>query len=163
MTASDMENYLSKNSVKINDFPTTAALAIRCFLMLLDSTNQPQDSKNLPVEVPLASDIVKTEVMEIDTMEVVENVEQDFYMPGSEVAVCEQDPSARDKRGTVKVRRGRNVYKNLCVGPGCNCGQPFPSKQAKEQHYVEMGCYKCSCGEAFASQALLNDHAGQFF
>ena len=159
MTVSDMENYLSKNSVKINDFPTTAALAIRCFLLLLDSTKEPPDSKDSTLEISLASDVVKTEVMEIDTMEVIENTESEFFVPGREVALCEQDPTVKDERGKFKPRRSRQ-NKNLCVGPGCECGQPFPTKQAKEKHYIEKGCYKCSCGEAFASQALLNDHAG---
>ena len=161
MTVPDMENYLSKNLVKVNDFQTATALAIRCFLLLLDSTKEIPDSKVLPVEISLASDTIKTEIMEIDTMEATDHTEPEFYMPDDTVAICEQDPNAKDNRGKFKIRRSRQ-NKNLCVGPGCNCGQSFPSKQAKEQHYIEKGCYRCSCGQAFSSQALLNDHAGKF-
>ena len=157
LTVSDMENYLSKNSINVNDFPTTSALAIRCFLLLLDTSDVKFQRKDENLEIDV--EMVKTEIMECDAMETIENIEPDFYMP---IELSEQSSKKKDNRGKFKVRRSRQGL-NLCKGPGCYCGQSFSSKQAKEQHYIEKGCYKCStCGEAHVSMAALTKHAGKF-
>ena len=85
LTLSDMRNFLRRNSVDPNDYETTAALAIRCFLVLLDSKDQSCDPEVLPLEIPIEPAMVKAEIMEGENPEPIEiinqeNNDQEFYM-----------------------------------------------------------------------------------
>ena len=160
LTLSDMRNFLRRNSINPNDFETTAALAIRCFLLLVESKDKNRDSEVLPLEIPMETVVVKAEIIEADSPEPIEitsqeSNDQDFYMAIPAVK------GTNISQEEFKVKKARSA--NICRGPGCCCNQMFPSRNAKQQHYLEKGCFRCKiCGEPQVSRAALDAHAETF-
>ena len=164
LSVTDMQNYLTRNSINATEFDTTAALAIRCFLLLLESKDQNQEPETLAIDLPTDNVVVKTEFMEDEAPEAIENTEQDFFMALPAAGNSAKSPkilSAKVGGNDVKVQIQRSA--NICRGPGCCCNQIFPSRHEKQQHYIEKGCFRCrTCGEAQVSRAALEAHAGRF-
>ena len=68
-------------------------------------------------------------------------VESDFF-------VTRQTSEAESKQGTKNRVYKKRTYKHYCNGDGCFCGKEFETRDAKEAHYIEKGCYKCEeCGK----------------
>ena len=154
LTVTDMQNYLRRNSVNVTDFGSTGALAIRCFLLLLDSKadslDQNHDSEVLAIDFPIEDVIVKEEILE-ETMP-IENTDTDFYM-------ALPAPSEKNSKKTSDKVIAKRRYANICRGQGCCCNRMFPTRREKQQHYIDMGCYRCKvCGEAHVSKDALKAH-----
>ena len=152
LTEADMKRFLSTNDINFNDFASTSALAIRCFLLLIDQNRKCGDDGEMQI-IPIKEEIMdETDTVQIDTSE-----NNEFYVP---VELEEQQDGTKDNRGKFTVRkrkRGKGI--NLCKGPGCYCEQSFPTRQAKEAHYIEKECFKCNqCGSVHPSQAALTVH-----
>ena len=159
LTVTDMQNFLKRNSINASDFETTAALAIRCFLLLLDCKDQNPDSETLAIDFP-ADVVVKEEIIE-EIPEPIENTDQDFYMAQPAPSNSKIDPKRKLSSDEVVVKR-RSA--NICKGPGCFCNRMFPSQHEKQQHYIEKGCFRCKyCGEPQVSRDALKAHTGLFF
>ena len=131
LTIADMKQMIQENDIPLCDFTNDMALGIRCFMLFLD----------LASKTPKTESIVKVEEVDPDPIETDGSV--DFFVPSVEDA---ESPKKRK-------------FQNLCKGPGCNCKEPFPSKEEKEKHYIQKGCYACDkCETKLPSQKELGRH-----
>ena len=174
----DMRSFLTRENIKADDYVTSYALAIRCFLHLVDMQGRTRKkSGELRIEKLLDDikteevQVIKTEVMEDDEMPLdaivsrqnvsSSNMEtsvvavnepsssgQEIVPVESEFFVARQTSETESKTSRPDKVHKKRTYKHHCNGDGCFCGKEFKTREEKEAHYVEQGCYKCNdCGK----------------
>ena len=68
-------------------------------------------------------------------------------------------PSEKNSKKTSNKVIAKIRYANICRGQGCCCNRMFPTRHEKQQHYIDMGCYRCKvCGEPHVSKNALKAH-----